>query len=415
LSSAEVEAYLASRFPDDGVIVTLGPALHRRTEGNPLFMVNLLEHWVVHGWLCQRDEQWTLRPGWEAIAREIPATLRELVTQRQARLRPTEQRLLEVASVARLECSAASIAAGLAAEVVEAEAWCEELTRRGQFLQACGVETWPDGTVATRYRFRHALYQDVVYEHIPAARQVQLHQRIGAREEAGYGAQCGEIVTRLAMHFECGHDLPRAVRYLQMAGAQAVQRSAHREALQHFTRGLELLATLPETPERTQCELDLQIALGPVLIAIAGAGAPEVEQTYARARALCAQLGEAPQLFSALRGLCRFYRSRGALPTAREVGEQLDRLAQRDGMPMHRLEAHDALGGTLFYLGEYAAARTYLEQGIARSDATAQRELVLHHGVALGVRCRTMAAWTLWCLGYPAQALRRSQEALALV
>jgi DNA-binding winged helix-turn-helix (wHTH) protein/predicted ATPase len=414
LSATEVEAYLAAYFMNDAVAVALGPVLHRRSEGNPLFMVTLLEHWMAHGWLHQQGEQWTLRAGWEAIAQEIPATLRELVMQRQAQLSPSEQRLLEVASVAGLECSAASIAAGLEAEVVETEAWCEELARRGQFLQACGVETWPDGTVATRYRFQHALYQDAVYERIPAARQIQLHQRIGAREEAGYGERSSEIAARLAMHFERGHDLPRAVQYLQMAGAQAVQRSAHHEAFQHLTRGLALLATLPETPARTQRELDLQIALGPVLIAIKGAGAPEVEQTYARARALCAQVGETPQLVSALRGLCRFYRSRGALPTARELGEQLDRLAQRDGVPMHRLEAHDALGGTLFYLGEYAAARMHLEQGIALINQTAQRELVLHHGVALGVRCLTMDAWTLWCLGYPAQALRRSQEALAL-
>jgi predicted ATPase len=84
-------------------------------------------------------------------------------------------------------------------------------------LQAGGAETWPDGTVATRYRFQHALYQDVVYERIPAARQAQLHQRIAAREEAGYGARCGEIAARLAMHFERGHDLPRAVQYHQQA------------------------------------------------------------------------------------------------------------------------------------------------------------------------------------------------------
>jgi tetratricopeptide (TPR) repeat protein len=204
------------------------------------------------------------------------------------------------------------------------------------------------------------------------------------------------------------------VQYLQVAGEQAAQRSAHHEAFQHLSRGLEILATLPDAPARTQVELDLQIALGAVLIATKGPGAPEVEQTYARARALCARIGETPQLFSALRGLCRFYRSRGALSTARELGEQLYRLAQHDAEATHLLEAHDALGGTLFYLGDYAAARTHLEQGIAVSDTTEQQSLVLHHGVALRVRCLAMAAWTLWCLGYPAQALRRSQEALAL-
>jgi predicted ATPase len=172
---------------------------------------------------------------------------------------------------------------------------------------------------------------------------------------------------------------------------------------------------LPETPARAQQELDLQTALGPTLMAIKGYGAPEVEQTYARARELCRQVGETPRLFPTLRGLWRFYHSRGILLTARELGEQLYRLAQRDEAPTPRLEAHAALGHTLFILGEYATARTHLEQSIALTDPTAQQALALRHGVAPGVQCLAFAAWALWCLGYPTQARRRSQEALVLV
>jgi transposase len=103
------------------------------------------------------------------------------------------------------------------------------------------------------------------------------------------------------------------------------------------------------------------------------------------------------------------------LPTARELGEQLYQLAQREADPMHRLEAHGALGGILFYLGDYAAARTYLEQGLTLIDPTAQWALALRANVTTGVTwCLVHEALTLWCLGYPAQALQRSQEALAL-
>ena len=119
-------------------------------------------------------------------------------------------------------------------------------------------------------------------------------------------------------------------------------------------------------------------------MATKGTAAPEVEQTYARARALCAQVGETPQLFPTLRGLCRFYRNRGALPTARELGEQLDRLAQREADPRRRLEAHDALGDILFFLGDYAAARTHYEQGIALTDPTTQRGQVAPPGRGAG-------------------------------
>jgi predicted ATPase len=143
------------------------------------------------------------------------------------------------------------------------------------------------------------------------------------------------------------------VEYWRRAGQCAIERSANPEAAQHLTKGLELLATLPETQARAQQELDLQLALGPVLAAIKSWATPEVEQTYARARVLCQQVGETPQLFPALRGLCWFYINRGALPTARELGEQLlSRLAQREATPMLRLAGHAVLGSTLFHQGE---------------------------------------------------------------
>jgi predicted ATPase len=128
---------------------------------------------------------------------------------------------------------------------------------------------------------------------------------------------------------------------------------------------------------------------------------------------LCKQIGETPKRFPTLRGLCTFYRSRGALQTARELGEQLYRLAQRAAAPTHLLEAHDALVTTLLFLGEYAA-RTHYEQGIALTDPAAQRTLALRHDMVPGVRCLAYVAHSLWCLGYPAQAVRRSQGALTL-
>ena len=149
-------------------------------------------------------------------------------------------------------------------------------------------------------------------------------------------------------------------------------------------------------------------------MATKGQATPEVAQTYARAWALCQQIGDTPQRFAALWGLQRFYRGQGAWPTARELGEQLVQLAERDADPARCLEAHDALGMTLFFLGDYAAARTQLAQGCAGTDLTAQRDFVRRQGEAPGMRGLAFTAWTLWCLGYPTQALRRIQEALAL-
>ena len=119
-----------------------------------------------------------------------------------------------------------------------------------------------------------------------------------------------EIAAELAVHFTHGRDYHRAVQYLQQAGDNAMGRWAYQEAITFFTRGLTLLETQPETPARVQQELDLLLALGPALMAAKGWAAPEVEQTYARARVLCAQARKTAQLFPALRGLWRFYRSR---------------------------------------------------------------------------------------------------------
>jgi hypothetical protein len=130
---------------------------------------------------------------------------------------------------------------------------------------------------------------------------------------------------------------------------------------------------------------------------------------------LCQQVGETPQLFPALRGLCWFYINRGALPTARELGAQLvSSLAQGAATPMLRLAAHAVLGSTLFHQGAYAGAWTHLEQCSVLADPTAQWALALRQGDAPGVGGLAHAAPTLWCLGYPAQAVRWSQEALAL-
>src|SRR5262249_435727 len=171
--------------------------------------------------------------------------------------------------------------------------------------------------------------------------------------------------------------------------------SANVEAISHLTKGLELLKTLPDTPERTQQELVLQTTLGPVLIATKGYTAPEVEQAYTRALELCRQIGETPQLFPVLRGLQLFYCGGAQDKRARERGEQLLTLAQRVQDPVFLLGAHFALGQTLYFLGELASAREHLEQSIALYDPQQYRSLAWA-GPHPGVQCLGYAAWVLW-------------------
>ena len=218
----------------------------------------------------------------------------------------------------------------------------------------------------------------------------------------------------LAQHYTEAGLVAQAIPYWQRAGQRAIQRSANVEAIAYLTRGLDLLKTLPDTPERPQQELEIQLTLGPVLIATKGNAAPEVLHAYARARELCQQVGQTPQLFQVLRGLWNFYLHRVELQTARELGEHLLTLAQHIGDPALLLEAHYALGNTLNYLGEFAAAQAHFAQGIALYDPLQHRSHTFRYGQDPGVFCRAYAAVTLWFLGYPDQALQRSHEALTL-
>jgi predicted ATPase len=330
------------------------------------------------------------------------------------RLNPAEQHVLEVASVAGAQFSAAAVAAGTEMTAGEVEACCTKLARREQFLRTNGVSEWPDGTVATCYSFLHALYQEVLYERVPAGQRAAVHQRIGEREEPAYGDQVREIAAELAMHFERGRDYRKAVRYLGYAGENAGRRSAHAEAIAQLTKGLELLKTLPDTPEGSQQELTLQVALGIQTIIIKGIAAPEVESAFTRALALCRQVGETPELFPALRGLVVLYFGQGKLGTAREIGEQLLRLAQSTGDPDLLLEGYYALGATLFYRGEFAPARSHLEQVMALYDPQQHRFHGFRYGIDSGVLGYSYAARILWLLGYPDQAAKKDADALAL-
>jgi predicted ATPase len=375
-----------------------------KTDGVPLFVEELTKMVLESGLLEERAERYELTGLLPPLA--IPTTLHDSL---MARL----DRLAAVKAMAQL---GATLGREFSYELLQAiSPWDEDILQRGlqqlveaEFLYQQGLP--PEA----RYLFKHALVQDAAYQSLLRSTRQRHHQHIAQVLEAQFPEISETQPELLAHHYTEAGLTEQAIPYWQRAGQQALQRSANLEAVQHLTMGLTLLATLPDTSARVQHELDLQIALGPALIATKGPAAPEVEQTYARTRALCQQVGETPQLFSTLWGLCRFYRARGALPMARELGEQLYRLAQREAAPTPRLEAHDALGSTLFHLGEYATAQTHLEQGIALTDPTVQRALALRHDVAPGVTCLAYAANILWCLGFPAQAVRWAQEALAL-
>jgi class 3 adenylate cyclase/predicted ATPase len=404
LSHAQVEQ-LVNRLTDGKTLPQeVLQQIIARTDGVPLFVEELTKAILESGHLKAVDGHYELTGALSMLA--IPATLQNSL---MARL----DRLVTAKAVAQY---AAVIGRQFPYELLQAVSQLDATTLQrelGRLVEAEIIYQRGLPPQAT-YTFKHVLIQDAAYASLLKSTRQHYHQRIAQVLEAQFPETAETQPELLAHHYTEAGLTEQAVTYWQRAGQQARQRSANPEAVQHLTKGLELLAMLPETPARAQQELDLKLALAAALIATKGSTALEVEQTYARAHALCQQIGETPQLFPTLRGLCQFYRNRGVLSTAQDLAEQLYRLAQREAAPAPLLEAHDALGSSLWLLGDFATARTHAEQGIALTDPTAQRALVLHQGDAPSVRCLCVAALTLWYLGYPTQAVRRSQEALAL-
>ena len=321
---------------------------------------------------------------------------------------------MQAASLAGLEFSSAAVAAAVGIDTIEVEEGCAALVRRQHFLRPAGYSEWPDGTQAARYGFRHALYQYLWNERVPISQRQQFHLRIGERLEKGYGSRASEIAAELAVHFEEGKDYKRAVAYLQHAARNALRRSAHQDGIGLLTRGLELLKIQPDTSERAREELELQTLLGLSAASCRGYAAPEVEQTYRRARELCQYLGNTTDLFPVMRGLCTFYIVRDEQTIARELAEQCLRLAQESQRVDYRMEGHTALGYTLGYLGEFEASLKQLEQCLTLYEAQRGKPLVPLTPQDSGVACLAFSAFMLWLLGYPDRALQRCQDALAL-
>ncbi|MGH9839161.1 MAG: AAA family ATPase [Blastocatellia bacterium] len=265
LTESAVAEYLTVRFPGSRLPAEFVRLIHERTEGNPLFMAGVVEYLLAEGWLAKVGEQWELKAAVEEVVVKAPTGIGQMIEKQIEALGPEEQRVLEAASVAGAEFSAATVAAGLSAEAVRVEEQCEQLHRRRQFIKALGAGESPDGTMTAHYGFIHALYQNALYDRLAPVRRARLHRQIGEYGEAAYGERAREIAAELAMHFEQGRDYRRAVKYLTQAAENAVRRTANHEAVALLRRGLDLLKLLPESDERIQQDLRLQIILGEIL------------------------------------------------------------------------------------------------------------------------------------------------------
>ena len=241
LTLETVREFLELTCPQHDFPAALVNMIHQRTEGNPLFMVNVIEFLMTEKIIVEQEHGWKLRVDLSEVELGVPENIRAMVEKHVERLDAAEQRILEGASVVGMDCSAVAISAGLDEDIVRVEEICDGLARKHHFLWPAYLAELPDGTITPRYRFIHALYLDVLYQRVAPTRRRQIHGRIGERGETIYGERVGEIAAELAVHFEQSQDFVRAVKYLLMAAENATRRSADHEAVALSKRGLELL------------------------------------------------------------------------------------------------------------------------------------------------------------------------------
>jgi class 3 adenylate cyclase/predicted ATPase len=368
-----------------------------KTDGVPLFIEELTKTVV---------ESIESFGSLESIGSAIPATLQDSLMARLDRLGAVK----EIAQVG------ATLGREFSYELLHAVAPMEEARLQQGLSQLVAVELlYQRGTPPqSSYLFKHALIQDTAYQSLLRSKRQQLHQQVAHILAAQFPDVNETQPELLAHHYTEAGLIAQAIPYWQQAGERATQRSAGVEAVAHLTRGLELLKTLPDTPERAQQELSLHLTLGPALMHVRGFAAPEAGALYTRARELCQPGGATAQLLPVLSGLWMFYSVRAELRAAQELGKQFLCLAQHAQDPALLLEAHWIMGNTLLWPGELSRARVHLEQSLTLYDPQRHHSLALSYGPDPGVGCLCFRARILWHLGYQDQALKSSDRALAL-
>jgi DNA-binding winged helix-turn-helix (wHTH) protein len=411
LSQNDVATYLARRFRGASVVDELASAVHAHTDGNPLFMIMLVDHLLARGWLVEDRTVWRLTVPRVAIEQEMPDSLRELIEGQLRFVSPAERNVLEVASVAGLAFDVPAVAAGFGGAPGEVDVLCDRLCRVQRWLRHVGTSTWPDGTLAARYVFGHPQYQLALYDGLPPGRRATLHQQIGEGIEAGYATRAAEVSGELARHFQGCHDPRRAIVYLEQAARRGYDRHALGDVVACLEPALALLRDLPDTPEHVRDELRLRQLYAVALSQTAGYAADALLRNLERAQDLCGRLADHAALLDVLCGLILLHSNGGRLAQAEQIAEQLPKLAEDLG-PSAVLQSDFMRGALALWSGNLSAAESLLVGAL--SSPASLEEGDRPYGVNPVVSARSFEGLRRWIVGDSAGARVMQKEALAL-
>jgi DNA-binding SARP family transcriptional activator/tetratricopeptide (TPR) repeat protein len=368
--------------------------IYQETEGNPLFVVEMVQAGMIQAKPEVQNGQ----------AVRLPTTVQTVI----------EARLAQLSSHARqLAQFAATMGRAFTVDVLAKASDLDE----DDLIQALD-ELWRRRIIREHgpaYDFTHDKIREVAYAQQSQMRRRLAHRRIGEALTQVYAGRLELVAGELAVHAEQAGQLEEAIHYLRLVAEQAQTVGAYAETITRFRHAIELLALLPLPQEAAmQQELAMLVPLGTCLIALRGYAHPDVAAVYQRAHQLCTQLGDDPHLMPVLVGLVLFYVVRGELHQAHKIGEQSLQLAQRMQDADLLVEGHTAMGLLLQYLGQFRASVTHLEQALALYDPDRHGAHAAIYGQDPGVACRMCLGISLWFLGYADRSLHLMQEALAM-
>lgn len=374
--------------------------LYAQTEGNPLFVVES----VRAGWRGEKENEarGSARPP-AVVDTRIPPKVHAVITTRLTQLTAPARELAGVAAVIGRAFTFDVLVAVCARPEEELVTVLEEL------WQCRIVREQSNGA----YDFTHDKLREVAYAGVISARRRMLHRRAAEVLEQAHAADPDAVRAQVAAHLEESGQTVAAIAAYRRAAEAAKNLHAGEEAIRLFQKALGLLARLPENPERTVEELELNTELGVCLVASQGYPASGVWGIYERARELCRQLGR-PTAPPILRALAIASLVRGDLKRAHALGVELLDFFERQRDPVVYVEGHYVLGVTCFWLGRFQASRTHLEAAIAKYDPRWRPTHISLYAQDPKAVCLSRLAWTLWYLGLPGQAIARFDEALAL-
>ena len=410
----DIERYVEAQFPANLFPREFTRVVHERTEGNPLFMTDMLRYLRDGRILVEEGGNWLLAQPVGEVRKLIPVGIRSMIRLKIDRFTSDDRRILLCAAVQGVEFDSAPIAQVLSSEPADVEERLQELETVHNFVRMVGEHELPNHAFSVRYRFVHVFYQNALYGSLTPSRRAEYSLAI-ARALAGFaGDTARAIAADLALLFEAAREYASASHYFLHAARNAARVFAYPEAAILCERGLRALNALPESRDRDAQELGFTLTLGLSLMATRGYAVPEVERTHRRSRELCIKLHETRRLLSVLWGLHTCEGTAGDLVGALDVAREMRTVAEASADPIAIIASLHALGTTLAFMGRLQEAREPLERIFATYPVS---QHVYHGSLYVMDPCVTslsMLARLLAFMGYLDQAIEKAAASVDL-